>query len=80
VSLAWRYGREPDLAGYEVFRAASAGGPYTLGAGLLPRPAFVDAASAVPSFYVVRAVDTSGNVSRPSRAVSASPAPHQQAR
>ena len=76
VSLAWAYGAEPDLAGYEVFRAPASGGPYTkLTATLLARPAFADASAppGAPSFYVVRAVDTSGNESAPSVEVSAAP-------
>ena len=73
VSLTWPYGLEPDLAGYEVFRAATAGGPYTrITKELLPRPALVDAPGA-PAFYVVRAVDSSGNESAPSPEAAASP-------
>jgi hypothetical protein len=76
VSLAWSYGAEPDLAGYEVFRSPTAGGPYVkLGSSLLDRPAFTDrtAPPGVPSFYVVRAVDSSGNESDPSAEVSGTP-------
>jgi hypothetical protein len=85
VSLTWAYGPEPDLAGYRVFRAAASGGPYTrvsetpsytsLGETLAARPAFVDS-TAPPgqtSYYVVRAVDTSGNASPPSVEVAAVP-------
>ena len=77
VSLAWSYGVEPDLAGYEVFRSAVAGGPYVkLTAALLDQPAFTDktAPPGVPSFYVVRAVDSSGNEGDPSGEISAAPA------
>jgi hypothetical protein len=82
VTLTWPYGREADLAGYQVFRAASAGGPYTrLAAGILPRPSYVDRTAPPEShfFYVVRAVDSSGNVSRPSAPVSPgdTPGPHR---
>jgi hypothetical protein len=77
MSLGWAYGREADLAGYELFRAASPGGPFTRLAGgtLLSRPAFIDttAPPGAPSYYLVRAVDSSGNVSPPS-AVAATPA------
>jgi hypothetical protein len=76
VSLGWSYGAEPDLAGYEVLRGAASGGPYTkLTKVLHSRPAFVDmhAPAGTPSFYVVRAVDTSGNESPPSAEVSAAP-------
>jgi hypothetical protein len=73
VSLAWAYGREPDLAGYRVYRSASAAGPFVrIGPALLARPSFVDASapSGMPSFYVVRAVDSSGNVSASSQPLS----------
>ncbi len=78
VTLAWSFGREADLAGYEVFRASTPGGPYTkLTTMLLPHPTFVDrtALPGVPSYYVVRAVDTSLNESDPSAEVSATPPP-----
>ncbi len=68
-TLTWDYGTEKDLAGYEVFRAATSGGPYTrLTTRLLARPTFTDssAPAGTPSYYVVRAVDTSGNESGPS--------------
>ncbi len=77
ISLAWSYGTEPDLAGYEVFRSPTPGGPYVkLTSSLLDRPAFTDRAPppGVPSFYVVRAVDSSGNESDPSPEVSATTA------
>jgi hypothetical protein len=76
VTLAWAFGQEPDLAGYEVFRAATSGGPYTkLTATLLQHPSFVDrtAPPGVPSYYVVRAVDTSLNESEPSPEIAATP-------
>ncbi|MGZ4358823.1 MAG: hypothetical protein ACXVZW_03465, partial [Gaiellaceae bacterium] len=59
VSLTWSYGGEPDLAGYELARATTPGGPYQTISGqkLLPRPAFTDGAAPMgqPSYYVVRA-------------------------
>jgi len=76
VALTWADGREPDLAGYAVFRASTSGGPYTrLNAMLLARPAFTDrsAPAGLPSYYVVRAVDSSGNASAPSPEASAQP-------
>src|SRR5205823_5481489 len=44
VSLTWADGKEPDLAGYAVFRSAASGGPYKrLNVELLlARPAFTD--------------------------------------
>ena len=77
VSLTWADGKEPDLAGYAVFRSAASGGPYKrLNVELLlARPAFTDrgAPAGVPSYYVVRAVDSSDNLSAPSAEVSAQP-------
>jgi hypothetical protein len=77
ITLSWPYGREADLAGYRVFRAGSAAGTYQLisGTTLLSRPAFTDAnaPAAQPSYYVVRAVDASGNVSSRSPVESATP-------
>jgi hypothetical protein len=77
VTLTWADGREPDLAGYAVFRSTASGGPYkrlnTM--LLLARPAVTDrsAPAGAPSYYVVRAVDSSGNLSAPSAEVSAGP-------
>jgi endonuclease I len=72
TSLDWADNTEGDLAGYRVYRATAAGGPYTLlNASLLPGSAYVDvgASLTVRRYYVVRAVDSSGNVSLPSREV-----------
>ena len=77
VTLAWAFGSEPDLAGYEVFRATTPGGDYVkLTTTLLQHPGFVDrtAPTGVPSYYVVRAVDTSLDESDPSPEISATPA------
>ena len=76
VTLAWAFGAEPDLAGYRVYRSSTSGGPYQPVGPFLDRPAFIDttAPRGAIAYYVVRAVDTSGNVSEPSAEVSASPA------
>ena len=77
VTLAWTNGKEPDLAGYAVYRSATPGGPYVRVNTmlLLARAAFIDrsAPGAVPSYYVVRAVDSSGNTSPPSAEALAQP-------
>ena len=76
VALAWAYGAEADLAGYRVLRAASAAGPFTLiSKVLLDRPAFVDttAPPGAPSYYEVRAIDSSGNASAVSPPLAATP-------
>jgi hypothetical protein len=73
VSLSWSYGSEPDLAGYRVYRSATSGSGYQPIGPFLDRPAYVDAT--VPRgaavYYVIRAVDTSGNVSASSGEVAA---------
>ena len=76
VALAWTYGTEADLAGYRVLRAASADGPFTLiSKVLLDRPAFVDttAPAGTPSYYEIRAIDSSGNKSAVSPPLAATP-------
>jgi hypothetical protein len=77
VVLDWPDGREADLAGYHVFRAAGAGGPYVrLTDSPLVRSAFRDAFArpGIPLYYVVRAVDTSRNASPQSAEIAAPPA------
>jgi hypothetical protein len=69
VVLDWNDGREPDLAGFDVYRATTAGGPYTKVTRVpLVRSTYRTAPSEATAtrFYVVRAVDTSRNVSKPS--------------
>lgn len=77
VTLDWVDARESDASGYVVYRAAAPGGPYVrLTLAPLTRSNFVDATApaGVPSYYVVRAVDTSRNKSDPSAEASATPA------
>jgi hypothetical protein len=64
VTLDWADGREPDLAGYEVYRATSPAGPFALLTSRpIPRSTFVAATPApgTRAVYAVRAVDSSGN-------------------
>jgi hypothetical protein len=78
VALDWADNTEPDLAGYNVYRAASSGGAYTkLNGSVLTGSQFTDtsAPSNAQSFYRVRAVDTSGNESTPASASAITPAP-----
>ncbi|MGZ4352162.1 MAG: hypothetical protein ACXVZ4_01335, partial [Gaiellaceae bacterium] len=71
ATLTWQSNREVDLAGYAVYRATSAGGPWKPISILAPvRPYFLDPAPPAGAVYVVRALDTSGNVSPPSAAAS----------
>ncbi|HEX2231866.1 MAG TPA: PQQ-dependent sugar dehydrogenase [Thermoleophilaceae bacterium] len=76
VALDWADNSETDLDGYRVFRSTTAGGPYTaVNATLLTSSALTDTGrtNGTRYFYVVRAVDKSGNVSPASVEVSAVP-------
>lgn len=78
VSLQWAANTEPDLDGYNVYRALETGGPYTQQNGApIASPAFADGnvVNGVPYFYVVTAVDTSGNESGLGSEVFATPQP-----
>ena len=70
VTLTWTSGREPDLAGYDVFRTVPGGTPQKLNLlGLVGRTTFIDAPAPDGSTYTIQAVDTSGNRSQLSPAV-----------
>lgn len=76
VSLDWSDNAEPDLAGYNVYRATTNGGPYAqVNGALLTASAFADGGvvNGTTYFYVVTAVDTSANESADSNEVSATP-------
>jgi hypothetical protein len=76
VSLDWADVTTNDLDGYVVYRSTSAGGPFAaLNALLVPASDYLDAAvsNGTTYFYVVSGVDSSGNESAPSAAVSATP-------
>ncbi len=76
VQLSWSANSEPDLAGYNVYRATVAGGPRTLvNTGLVTVTSLTDTGltNGTTYFYVVSAVDTSTNESAVSAEVSATP-------
>jgi hypothetical protein len=76
VDLDWDDNAEPDLAGYNVHRSTTSGGPYSqLNGAPVASSAFTDstAANGVEYFYVVTAEDLSGNESGDSDEVSATP-------
>jgi hypothetical protein len=73
LALSWTYGAEPDLAGYRVYRSSTSGSGYQPVGPFLDRPAFVDttAPRGAAAYYVIHAVDTSGNVSAASAEIVA---------
>ncbi len=74
--LTWNANSESDLAGYNLYRATAAGGPYNVVNGsLLVTPSFVDGGltNGTTYFYVVTAVDASANESADSAGTSATP-------
>lgn len=76
VDLDWSDNLEEDLAGYDVHRSETSGGPYTqLNVGLVTESAYSDTtvAGGVTYFYVVTASDTGGDESDPSVEVAATP-------
>ena len=77
VDLAWSANGEADLAGYRVYRSTTPGAGYVeiSGGGLLTGLSLMDTAvtNGTTYFYVVRAEDTSGNVSGDSNEASATP-------
>ena len=75
VTLTWRAGREPDIAGYTIFRAGSPVGPYNTIARNVTTTAFVDntATSGQRYYYKIKAIDRSLNNSSYTNIVSASP-------
>jgi hypothetical protein len=71
VRVHWTPNAEPDLAGYHVYRATSAGGAFTrVDGSLLVSPEFVDASppDSASLWYAVSAVDASNNESARSAA------------
>ena len=73
VRLSWTANPEADVAGYTIFRAASAGGAYNTIARNVTTASFVDnsATVGVQYFYKIKAVDNSLNRSSFSNEVSA---------
>jgi len=74
VSLAWTASTSPNIAGYNVYRSTTSGGPYTqLNSSLVTTFPFIDSTVTAGQiyYYVATAVDTSNNQS----AYSSPPAP-----
>ena len=73
VTVRWERVVDPDLAGYRVYRASIPTGSFTAVSPLIPADGervYVDPEGETGHYYTVRAVDTSGNTSRPSSAVT----------
>ena len=79
IALAWQHAPEADLAGYNVYRATSPGGPYarvTLNpAGRTSTWTDTNLPGLARFYYEVSAVDSSGNESGRSAAASATTNP-----
>ncbi len=76
VNLDWSDNAEPDLAGYNVYRSTTSGGPYgQINGSLVTASAFSDTGvtNGTTYFYVVTAEDTSANESASSNEASATP-------
>jgi hypothetical protein len=76
VTVDWADASESDAIGYAVYRAPAPAGPYKqVTLGIVPRSTYFDAAAppGVASYYFVRVVDSSHNLSKLSAAASATP-------
>ncbi|MBA3402515.1 MAG: S8 family serine peptidase [Actinobacteria bacterium] len=76
VTLDWADNLESDLAGYDVYRSTTSGGPYAkVNGGLVSTSSYGDngLVNGTPYYYVVQAVDTSTNASANSNQASATP-------
>lgn len=69
IDLSWEPGQDPDLQGYNVYRAGSVDGQFRrINASAIPGPAFrdLDVHPGETFVYRVTAVDRTGNESAPS--------------
>lgn len=76
ISLAWVANTEPDLAGYQLYRATDAAGPFELLTTLGREETFYlekDLIQGQWYYYYLQAVDEVGNTSNPTAVVSARP-------
>src|SRR3954466_11482202 len=75
IRLGWTSPGDADIAGYRIYRALSADGPWSLlnPTGLITATSYLDTANAPAQvwFYKVSGVDASGNESPQSDAASA---------
>lgn len=76
VALAWNANTDAGLAGYDVYRSSTSGGPYTnLTSTPVTNPAYTDTGvvNASTYYYVVKAINTANQLSGASNQVSATP-------
>ncbi len=76
LNLSWAANTEPDLAGYNVYRSTTSGGPYTkANVGLVTTNAYNSTGliNGTTYFFAVTAMDTSGNESPRSAEASGTP-------
>ena len=76
VDLDWSDNSEPDLAGYNVLRSTTSGGPYSqINGSTVATSDYLDstASNGTTYFYVVTAVDNAANESANSNEDSATP-------
>ncbi|TDR20497.1 endonuclease [Marinicella litoralis] len=76
VALTWQANTENDLAGYHLLRSTSPGGSYTqVNGSIIVDTLYFDTSvnNGTTYYYVLNAVDSTGNVSTNSSEVSATP-------
>jgi hypothetical protein len=77
VALAWNANTDSGLAGYDVYRSSTSGGPYTnLTSTPVTTPSYNDTGvvNGTTYYYVVKAINTANQLSGASTQVSATPA------
>ncbi len=76
VNLNWADNTEPDLAGYNIYRSTTSGGPYTqINGALTATSDYADGAvtNGTTYYYVVTALNAAANESADSNEASATP-------
>jgi fibronectin type 3 domain-containing protein len=78
VYVSWAANSEPDLAGYNLYRAAAPGGPFVAVASRLSDTNYVDEGltNGVTVYYRLTAEDVPGNESAPTAHLGTTPGPY----